>query len=545
MSTPLNKLNLEMVPKPFLQVLRELREGRLRVPRFQRPFVWKQEQMIELLESVYLHYPIGSLLVWRTGQGSVKHNEMIGPVKVDDSRHEQVGFVLDGHQRLTTLMAAFGASEKEVTDGGDHRWRIAYDLRSRTFGHFRGGLDPWVMPTTAFTRASAFYHHVGLLSSSDETKGEREELLQHAQELQDRLRDYVVSLVQLQDSSLADAVRVFGRLNSTGTPLSPEQVFSALSYEETKGQVVFDLGAQIDLILDSLKPYGFDGFNRVSVLRVLLASLGEDIYTTDFEPLLQKHRDSLGQNASAVGEALRRAVELLRDRYMVRSHKALPYAWQAVFLAEMFRELGERPLSEEQLRLLDRWFWLTSTSRAYAAGGSTLAAELIQSAGKGASIEGLQAEPIRPFPDRFGQRSARVRAAVLFLATLEPKNLETGEWVGEELLANGLGDFVTWPGADHTRVGNRLLLGARQGRRQRSSTFRLPPWEGREEAWRSHGVDEEGWLALDARDWETFSRHRHQLLAERERSFLEARLGAPLRLDTSPGGGEEDVDDAD
>lgn len=38
------------------------------IPEFQRGFVWKSTQVRDLAESLWLDYPIGSLLVWNSQQ---------------------------------------------------------------------------------------------------------------------------------------------------------------------------------------------------------------------------------------------------------------------------------------------------------------------------------------------------------------------------------------------------------------------------------------------------------------------------------------------
>ncbi|MGH9579061.1 MAG: DUF262 domain-containing protein, partial [Terriglobales bacterium] len=43
----------------------------LSVPEFQRGFVWKPTQVRDLAESLWLEYPIGSLLIWNS-QGKVE-----------------------------------------------------------------------------------------------------------------------------------------------------------------------------------------------------------------------------------------------------------------------------------------------------------------------------------------------------------------------------------------------------------------------------------------------------------------------------------------
>ena len=39
-------------------------QGRIRIPHFQRPFRWAQEDVIRLFDSVLRGYPIGSVLLW-------------------------------------------------------------------------------------------------------------------------------------------------------------------------------------------------------------------------------------------------------------------------------------------------------------------------------------------------------------------------------------------------------------------------------------------------------------------------------------------------
>jgi hypothetical protein len=40
--------------------------GRIRLPKFQREFVWTREQVLDLLDSIARNYPIGSLLLWQS-----------------------------------------------------------------------------------------------------------------------------------------------------------------------------------------------------------------------------------------------------------------------------------------------------------------------------------------------------------------------------------------------------------------------------------------------------------------------------------------------
>lgn len=99
------------------------------LPHIQRPFVWDEEQMIKLFDSLMRNYPIQTLLFWRT-KNEIKARKFMDQVEWDaDLSHfyepniskdgvEKV-FVLDGQQRLQTLYSIFrGAILSE--DGARH-----------------------------------------------------------------------------------------------------------------------------------------------------------------------------------------------------------------------------------------------------------------------------------------------------------------------------------------------------------------------------------------------------------------------------------------
>ncbi|MCR6650948.1 MAG: DUF262 domain-containing protein [Cellvibrionaceae bacterium] len=50
------------------QLALQIKEGAIRLPRFQRPFVWQRSDMLKLLDSIYKGYPIGSVLIWNSSQ---------------------------------------------------------------------------------------------------------------------------------------------------------------------------------------------------------------------------------------------------------------------------------------------------------------------------------------------------------------------------------------------------------------------------------------------------------------------------------------------
>ncbi len=53
-------------PKTLFRLVEDINNGQLFLPHIQRPFVWEEEQMLKLFDSLMRNYPIQTLLFWRT-----------------------------------------------------------------------------------------------------------------------------------------------------------------------------------------------------------------------------------------------------------------------------------------------------------------------------------------------------------------------------------------------------------------------------------------------------------------------------------------------
>lgn len=96
---------------------REIENGQIKIPQFQREFVWTMQKSAALIDSIIKGYPIGTFIFWRTNERlrSVKN---IGKLDLPEPKPgEFVDYVLDGQQRLTSLFASLqGVILKEKTE---------------------------------------------------------------------------------------------------------------------------------------------------------------------------------------------------------------------------------------------------------------------------------------------------------------------------------------------------------------------------------------------------------------------------------------------
>lgn len=80
------------------QIIDKIDERQLFVPAFQREYVWKRQNAKDLISSLILDYPTGTMLTWETNTPP----ELKGEHKYDP-RQGAVKLILDGQQRITTL----------------------------------------------------------------------------------------------------------------------------------------------------------------------------------------------------------------------------------------------------------------------------------------------------------------------------------------------------------------------------------------------------------------------------------------------------------
>ena len=94
------------------KLIKQVEEGTMQLPEFQRDFVWAENKQKDLIASIHQGFPTGSLLMMH-----VDSNPQLAfrPVKYFKTENEAPKLlVLDGQQRVTSLAYTF--SEKHNKD---------------------------------------------------------------------------------------------------------------------------------------------------------------------------------------------------------------------------------------------------------------------------------------------------------------------------------------------------------------------------------------------------------------------------------------------
>ncbi len=63
--------------KKYERLFIEIHDGQIKIPNFQRSFVWDKLQTAKLIDSIIKGFPIGTFILWKTRE-EMRHYKSIG-----------------------------------------------------------------------------------------------------------------------------------------------------------------------------------------------------------------------------------------------------------------------------------------------------------------------------------------------------------------------------------------------------------------------------------------------------------------------------------
>jgi hypothetical protein len=427
MSEGLTALASENLNPSLRSLLEDVQKGHIRVPRFQRPFVWMDTQRLDLLRSIRDNMPIGSLLVWRTVKFKLASFGNVGPHNIpsiiDIAPATGWQYLLDGHQRVSTLLGLLlqPLQPSHMGDSQDNEsidWDIQYNLLENDFVFRRkadrGRTKQPLLPLWTLLDGRLVNKHLRDLRKRADYEGwtdqDLEDWEERADQLSYRFQQCRVPIVVMVSDDLELAARTFQRINSLGTPMGEAHLVAALTWRDD-----FDLRDQISQRRRDL-PAGWRHIDEGLYLQVCKGLTGLDVTKAGQTELVKKLSDdaSLLDRAS---NSIKQVIDWLAYDIGVSHDDLQPYILQIVILASILDKLSVTDIPKPQFEL---WLWRTSWSEVF----STAAYRDVRFETE--ALEKLVQHNTKvpwaresKLPDRFDFRSARVRLFTLRLASQE------------------------------------------------------------------------------------------------------------------------------
>jgi uncharacterized protein with ParB-like and HNH nuclease domain len=123
---------MEIIPdkRKVVGLVEQAFEGKICLPNFQRDFVWTREEVADLVRSIVRRYFIGSLLLLRCDPALPPFAPLF--MRGSKPEHQEPKpelLILDGQQRISSLIYALTAPDLSLKDSSQRRW-FFLDIRS-------------------------------------------------------------------------------------------------------------------------------------------------------------------------------------------------------------------------------------------------------------------------------------------------------------------------------------------------------------------------------------------------------------------------------
>lgn len=508
-------------------LIREVAQGQVQIPRFQRPFVWTDDQRLLLLDSVREGLPIGSLLLWRTNGPKLNSYDTLGPFRMDKPPEEGTqSYLLDGHQRVSTLFGALHSAPPFSEEAADRpRWPIYYDLDGEKFClKPRSKAKPpetWLPLWTLFDARELFKAQRPLLEK------DQGELAYRAEVLAEQFKDFQIPVIPLQSESLEQVLESFRRVNSQGTKMAEVHLVRAMSWKKN-----YDLLDVLQGVLDTnLTPLGWGKLEPQDLLDAIKVVFDLNVYRAEESQISKVVQDK--GNLELFSMNIQQAIGFLRDTCNVFGPNLLPYKYQLACLTAATKR-GRGAFSAAARERLRRWFW-TTTYGEYFAGmmdrGIRAAAEyacgLVAGDGEPAPRDWItDVSPV----GLFRWSGARGKALSLLLLRHQPRDAHGHQWGNnpERTASYDADDFPKIVTAAKLGGDEDLLSDGAENRWCAPPEFRkamekeLAKGASANAAFlASHFISAEAADAYAKLDFQAFLRLRRQAIEDAERQFVE------------------------
>ena len=344
------------LPEPqslnFSSLMNDIEKGIIKIPQFQRDFVWSKEKSAKLLDSIVKGYPIGTFILWKT-KDELRALRNIGGIELPRTpKGDFIQYVIDGQQRLTTLFASLKGLKIQRVDHEEDYSEFYIDLVAKE--------DEQIVLTD---RDDTDHHK--LIKLSDLLHGKlkifasySEVFQERIQKYKDRLNAYQFSAVLIKDAPIDVATEIFTRLNVGGKPLTVFEIMVAKTFDSRRD---FDLAEKYDELISDLETVDYGTVPESVVLQTISMLLAKECRKKD---ILKLDRKKVIDIWPRVVDAIKSTVDYFRNYYRIPVSYLIPYPNLIVPFSYYFYKKKDKPTGDRQ-KYLEDFFWRVALGGRY------------------------------------------------------------------------------------------------------------------------------------------------------------------------------------
>ena len=388
-----NKIALSKSDKKISEIISEIDSGSIAVPKFQRYYEWKPEQVTSLLNSIFHEYFIGNLLVWNASSSDEK--DMCGMMAIEGSDQEnQKGndIIIDGQQRVTSIYYAIKGPEKDkkkeqnhpgffyinlnnfITDGDEDDTIIGLKKKIPEEETFKKLYFPFYNLETS--KCNKWLRDLKTFVNPN-TIGDIMEYEKYEDIFRTKLNrfwdGYTIPVLSLSNVDFNKIATIFLKLNTTGSSL---KVFSIMIIK------MWRIGVDLRKLWDTTRDQYPNIKRYQNAMKTQKTDMGKYIMETisiSYSKSKSCKRKDLYDMASVEGwnetefnkiwddtsEWMDTAIKYLEstndDGFGVESTKSIPYEPMLPILASLIREMkiNFEPTENYCYEKIQKWYWVS------------------------------------------------------------------------------------------------------------------------------------------------------------------------------------------
>jgi hypothetical protein len=367
----MKKITIDVDKKAIEDFIPELESGKYMLPSFQRSWAWDEDDVRDLIDSIVNNYPIGTIIFWKPSNTSLREVDPFSKSFLDVDRKDvsEIFYVIDGQQRLTSLLLLF--NNWKIKRGGQEikcEIPITYNPANNKFykSKTRG------INLSDLIEAFWFKNTGRLRKLMDETPSSQFNEMQEKinRILKYKIPIYIMNTYEENETNFLDMAEAFIRVNRYGVRIGNlELMLSFLA-----GSISGDIKDRIYKLYEPL--YKAFEIELQPVIRFSFSNFGlkqtQISKVEQFKANIEKIRSIQSSERDKIFDGCKVSMDLvvqfLKEKFAISNSQLLPSQIPLITIASYFynrRIMNLEAVGNENIKNIVNWFIITSFNGYY------------------------------------------------------------------------------------------------------------------------------------------------------------------------------------
>ena len=373
----MRKILIDVDKKEIKEIIPELESGKYILPSFQRQYVWDEDDIKDLIDSIINNYPIGTIILWKPSNSSLTEIDPFSKplIDVDGKKPAETFYVIDGQQRLTSLLLLF--KDWEISRGGEKikcEVPIAYNPTNKKFykSKTRG------INLSNLIKAFWLKDKNMLRKLMDETPSEQfDDMMEKINRiLEYKLPIYVMKTYEENEHTFLDMAEAFIRVNRYGVRIGNLELMLSFLAGAISGDLkerIYELYENLyDLFEIELQPVIRFAFSNFGLRQTQISKVNQ--FRANIEKIKKVPQSDADIIFKKCNTSMKLTIDLLNEELGISNSRLLPSQIPLVTISAYLYHKNINSLEELEeydVKNIINWFILSSFNGYYSSATDT------------------------------------------------------------------------------------------------------------------------------------------------------------------------------